>query len=76
MTEGSSTAIGTSTSSPLMRKLSPRPTGSPSTPTAFSIIASALGSGSVALSPRPPSSSRDSSSCSAIRRNRSAILIL
>jgi len=74
ITDGSSTAMGMSTSSPLMRKLSPTPTGSPSTPMAFSIIASALASGSVPLSPRPSRSGY--SSASASRRSRSAIFIL
>ncbi len=76
ITDGSSTAMGMSTSSPLMRKLSPTPTGIPSTPTAFSIIASAFARGRVALSPRPSRSSPSSSSCSASRRSRSAIFIL
>ena len=76
ITEGSSTAIGTSTSSPSTTKLSPMPTGRPSTPTAFSIIASALASGRLPLSPRPPRSETLALTASASLRSRSAILDL
>jgi hypothetical protein len=40
-TEGSSTTMGTTRSTPLIRRLRPRPTGSPKTPMQFSIILSA-----------------------------------
>src|SRR5260221_6979541 len=76
MTEGSSIAIGTISSSPLTVKLRAMPSGRPSTPTAFSIIASALDNGSEAAAPSPSRSPSGSASASARRRSRSASAIL
>ena len=71
ITDGSSTAIGTSTSRPLTRKLSPTPSGSAYTPTAFSTILSA-----VAVSRPPPSSvSRSCAVRSATPRSAFAPLV-
>jgi len=67
ITDGSSTAIGTSTSWPLTRKLRPTPNGSAYTPTAFSTMRSA------AAVSRPPKSRTANSSCdrsAAMRRMR------
>ena len=41
-TEGSSTTMGMSTSSPLTRKFTPTPRGSPKVPTTFSTMRSAV----------------------------------